>query len=111
MRLTLASPYLAISSNRPSTMAAEALSASISTARCFWLRGVGVLLAMSASLQFDVPDLTAKYWPNAIAEPPVSIRRRMPAPADAKPGHEQSPGVAGPLSLTLSPLGRGDGSP
>src|SRR5690606_29055802 len=42
-------------------------------------RGIVAIAAMnSASLQFDAPDLTAKYWPNAIAESPVSIRRRMP---------------------------------
>src|SRR5690606_13456084 len=78
MRLTLARPYLAISSNSPSTMAAEALSASISTARCFCWRGTGVL-AMSASLQVDVRDHTAKCWLNAIylTHPPACPQARL----------------------------------
>jgi hypothetical protein len=50
MRRTLASPSLAISSNRPSAMRADALSASISTASRGDLASAGIEIPLSLQL-------------------------------------------------------------
>src|SRR5690606_21165496 len=66
MRLTLATPYLAISSNSPSTMAAGALSASIRTARWICCRALLDLAAMVHPSWWRAQDHTAIRCTKAI---------------------------------------------
>jgi len=58
MRRTLASPILAISSNRPSAILAEALSASINTARRGERASEGIVSDPKIAISLETPQET-----------------------------------------------------